>query len=434
MNNKREDKSMTATAKRALVPKLRFPEFREAGEWEEAKLGEFATFFKGKGLPKSVITPNGKNPCIHYGELFTEHPEVILAVKSYTDLDENIFLSVENDVLMPTSDVTPSGLAKACCIKLNDVILGGDILVIRTSKEEISGEFLARFIRYLEREVLQLVSGSTVFHLYASSIDKLALAFPRKKEQQKIADCLSSLDDLITAQTQKLDTLKTHKKGLMQQLFPAEGETLPKLRFPEFRDAGEWVEKKLETLSLKISDGIHSTPLYDDSGEYFFINGNNLIDGGIVVDEKTKRVSEEEYKKHKRHLGENTILLSINGTIGNLSSYNNEKVVLGKSACYINIDAGKALKDFISYYLKTSIIYSYFSTELTGSTIKNLSLKTVSNTKIYLPTRPEQQKIAGCLASLDELLTAQTQKLAALKTHKKGLMQQLFPALDEAAA
>jgi type I restriction enzyme S subunit len=202
-------------------PKLRFPEFRAAGKWEETMLGKVATFFKGKGLPKSAITTNGKNPCIHYGELFTEHPEVIQTAKSHTDLNENIFLSIENDVLMPTSDVTPSGLAKACCIKLNDVILGGDILVIRTNKEKINGEFLARYIRHLEQKILQLVSGSTVFHLYASSIDKLAFSFPCRKEQQKIASCLSSLDDLITAQTQKLAALKLHKKGLMQQLFPA---------------------------------------------------------------------------------------------------------------------------------------------------------------------------------------------------------------------
>jgi type I restriction enzyme, S subunit len=86
------------------VPKLRFPEFRDAGAWGVNKLGEVATFHKGKGLPKSAITTSGKNPCVHYGELFTEHPEVIQATKSQTDLDENVFLSVENDVLMPTSD------------------------------------------------------------------------------------------------------------------------------------------------------------------------------------------------------------------------------------------------------------------------------------------------------------------------------------------
>jgi type I restriction enzyme, S subunit len=206
------------------VPKLRFSEFRSAPDWEESRLGEIATFFKGKGLPKSTITPKGKNLCIHYGELFTEYSEVIETIKSRTDFNDGCFLSVENDVLMPTSDVTPKGLAKACCINLGGVVLGGDILVIRTDKFLVSGEFLSRLIRHLEKQVLQLVSGSTVFHLYASSIEKLTLFVPSFEEQQKVAACLSSIDELIAAQTQKLDTLKAHKKGLMQQLFPSVDE------------------------------------------------------------------------------------------------------------------------------------------------------------------------------------------------------------------
>lgn len=214
---------MNKISEKALVPKVRFPEFLDAGEWEEKNLGELAKFFKGKGLPKSAITHKGKNPCVHYGELFTQYSEVIETIESRTDLGDGCFFSVQNDVLMPTSDVTPNGLAKACCINSNGVVLGGDILIIRTDKLIVNGEFLARMIRSLEKKVLQLVSGSTVFHLYASSINKLLLLIPEnKKEQQKIADCLSSIDELITAQAKKTESLKAHKKGLMQQLFPNE--------------------------------------------------------------------------------------------------------------------------------------------------------------------------------------------------------------------
>lgn len=204
---------------------------------------------------------------------------------------------------------------------------------------------------------------------------------------------------------------------------------IPELRFPEFK--GEWNEKILEELCFKISDGIHSTPKYDDSGEYYFINGNNLINGIIVTNKSTKKVSKEEFEKHKRDLGSNTVLLSINGTIGNLSEYNNEKVVLGKSACYINVDEGKVNKKFILFCLKTESIRNYFHSELTGSTIKNLSLKTIKNAKIKLPESIEQQKIADCLSSLDNLITSETEKLNHLKEHKKGLSQQLFPAIGE---
>ncbi len=205
-------------------------------------------------------------------------------------------------------------------------------------------------------------------------------------------------------------------------------KNIPKFRFPEFLDDGEWEEVELELLSLKISDGIHSTPVYDDNGDYYFINGNNLIDGIIIIDEKTKRVSKEEYEKHKRVLNQHTILLSINGTIGNISTYNHEKVVLGKSACYININDKKANQKFIINFLKTSKVNNFFTSELTGSTIKNLSLKTVKNTIIDLPSLNEQQKIADCLSSIDSLISAQSKKIELLKEHKNGLLQQLFPS------
>jgi len=206
---------------------------------------------------------------------------------------------------------------------------------------------------------------------------------------------------------------------------------VPKLRFPEFRGSEEWEEKKLAALSLKIGDGIHATPIYDEDGDYFFINGNNLIDGKIICDDKTKKVSEEEFEKYKTQLGLNTILLSINGTIGNISFYNNEKVILGKSACFINVDETKLNKKFAASYLGTDTIAKYFDSELTGSTIKNLSLKSVRDTILRIPGYKEQQKIASCLSSLDDLITAENQKLQALKAHKKGLMQQLFPAEGE---
>jgi len=156
-----------------------------------------------------------------------------------------------------------------------------------------------------------------------------------------------------------------------------------------------------------------------------------LIDGKIWIDEKTKRVSEEEYNKHKRDLSESTILLSINGTIGNIAVYNNEKVILGKSTCYINVNETRVDKTFIIYFIQTDGIKSYFHFELTGSTIKNLSLKSIKETIIKVPVKPkEQQKISDCLSALGVLITAQAEKIEQLQQHKKGLMQGLFPKID----
>ena len=199
---------------------------------------------------------------------------------------------------------------------------------------------------------------------------------------------------------------------------------MPKLRFKEFND--EWELKKLELLCSKISDGIHSTPVYDENGEYYFINGNNLKKGVIILDEKTKRVSKEEYQKHFRELNNTTILMSINGTIGNIAFYNNEKAMLGKSACYININDNKTNKYFISNQVSSTKIQYYYISELTGSTIKNLSLKTIKNTPINLPSKQEQEKIASFLNQVDTKIEQLTKKEKLLQQYKKGVMQKIF--------
>ena len=154
------------------VPKLRFPEFRDAGEWRKTILDNYADFYKGKFLPKSTICDSAKFKCIHYGELFTHYPEKIKVIKSRTNQPiATSFLSKNNDVLMPTSDVTPDGLAKASCIFEDDVILGGDILVIRSKKNNfINGVFLSYFIRFNKKEIMKRVTGTTVYHLYASDL------------------------------------------------------------------------------------------------------------------------------------------------------------------------------------------------------------------------------------------------------------------------
>ena len=200
-------------------------------------------------------------------------------------------------------------------------------------------------------------------------------------------------------------------------------KNIPKLRFPEFQDA--WVDKQLNSIATKIGDGIHGTPKYDEDGEYFFINGNNLVDGHIYITENTKRIDYEEFRIHRRDLNERTILLSINGTIGNLSYYNGEAVILGKSAAYINIDNLYDLT-FSYYSLMTNKVQNYFDSELTGTTIKNLSLKTIRSTKLFIPTLPEQQKIASCFIAIDQKISQLKRKKTLLEQYKKGVMQKIF--------
>ncbi len=201
-------------------------------------------------------------------------------------------------------------------------------------------------------------------------------------------------------------------------------QLVPQLRFDKFE--GDWRPQLMQDLTTRISDGIHSTPKYDEEGKYYFVNGNNLKNSKIEIFENTKKVSTEEYEKHKRELNSNTILLSINGTIGNLAFYNNEKVLLGKSACYINLKP-YVHKNLIYSLLETAKVQNYFTSELTGSTIKNLSLKTVKETKLFLPTNEkEQQKIASFLTSVDTKIQKLTKKKELLQAYKKGMIQQLF--------
>ncbi|MBZ0181387.1 MAG: restriction endonuclease subunit S [Melioribacteraceae bacterium] len=200
-------------------------------------------------------------------------------------------------------------------------------------------------------------------------------------------------------------------------------KNIPELRFPEFKEA--WKSYRIEDVSKKIGDGIHSTPIYDDYGEYYFINGNNLISGKIIFDNTTKKISSETFSNYNSHLELGSILLSINGTIGNIAYYNNEKILLGKSACYINVKK-EYVKEFIYYSLQTKYLLKYFYSELTGSTIKNLSLYSIRKAIYYFPIKNEQQKIASFLTSVDKRIQQLTKKKELLEKYKKGIMQKIF--------
>lgn len=185
--------------------------------WKDVVLGDQASFYKGKGLPKSALTESGKYPCIHYGELFTQYKEVIKSIRNRTVQSGDTFLSQVNDVLMPTSDVTPKGLAKASCITQENVILGGDILVIRTSKK-LSGSFLSYVIRFLDTQILQLVSGTTVFHIYASDMARFKFSMPEIDEQNAIVEILEDFEREIEFLENKLHKAKLIKQGMMAEL------------------------------------------------------------------------------------------------------------------------------------------------------------------------------------------------------------------------
>ncbi|HYW75081.1 MAG TPA: restriction endonuclease subunit S [Gammaproteobacteria bacterium] len=205
-----------AAMQQLLTGQTRLPGFE--GEWKGVTLGDFASFHKGKGLPKSALSSNGSEPCIHYGELFTQYGVAIHFTISRTNSCSDAFVSLANDVLMPTSDVTPSGLAKASCVLMDDVLLGGDILVIRADANRVSGIFLSHVIRRKADQVLRLVTGTTVYHLYGSDMAKFAFRLPKLNEQQEIAKVLSDIDTEIAALEQRRAKTAALKQAMMQEL------------------------------------------------------------------------------------------------------------------------------------------------------------------------------------------------------------------------
>ncbi|PLX20790.1 restriction endonuclease subunit S [Candidatus Parcubacteria bacterium] len=296
-------------------------------------------------------------------------------------------------------------------------------------------EFDYVFYSLEHKNITSYIRGGTRSKLNQSDLRDVDVLIPKeKKEQEKIANILSTLDKAIESTNRLIEKEKNIKKALMQELLTNGIDKDGHIRtrathtykeselgmIPE-----EWEIVSLGEISTKISDGIHATPVYSDSSNFYFINGNNLENGKIIITEKTNCVDEEEYKKYKLELTENTILLSINGTIGNIAFYKNEKVVLGKSAAYIicknNIDIY-----FLSFLLSSHAVLQSFELNLTGSTIKNLSIRAIRETKIIYPSMPEQKQIAKILTTQDKKIETEETNLAKLKELKKGVMNDLL--------
>ena len=188
---------------------------------------------------------------------------------------------------------------------------------------------------------------------------------------------------------------------------------------------GEWREYKLGEITTKIGDGLHGTPMYDDNGDYCFVNGNNLSKGKVLIKPDTKRVNESEFFKYRKPLSDKTILLGINGTYGNLAFYNGEKCILGKSACYINV-SDDVDKYFLYYNFLNSDFQLFLDSIATGTTIPNVPLKGLREYSILLPPLPEQKAIASVLSSLDDKIDLLHRQNKTLEAMAETLFRQWF--------
>jgi type I restriction enzyme S subunit len=264
--------------------------------------------------------------------------------------------------------------------------------------------------------------GTSQTVLSLNELKRIILSIPAQREQQKIADCLTSIDELIALHRKKLETLKTYKKGLMQQLFPSEGETVPRLRFPEFRDAPEWIQMNGDTVFDQIINKNHNSdlPVLAITQDYGAIP-RNMIDYQVSVTDK----SIESYKIVE--VGD--FIISLRSFQGGIE-FSDYKGIC--SPAYIILRKKTNLHDiFYKHYFKTDAFITLLNKNIEGIRDgKMVSYKQFSDLLLPFPSVKEQQKIADCLTSLDELIASHTKKLENLKVYKKGLMQQLFPASE----
>ncbi len=378
-------------------------------EWEVKRLGQLTKFSSGEFLPQSKQV-NGKIPV--YGG--------------------NGITGWHNQPLINNSTVVFGRVGVYCGIVYlseNKSWITDNAIFVKELSNDLDLKYFFLYLSRLNINLLAEVSAQP--KITQGILNHIGIKFPiDKKEQQKIASILSNVDNLIDSTNKIIENSKSLKTGLMQKLLTrgighTKFKKVPWLFGKEIEIPEEWEVKKLNEITNKIGDGIHSTPEYVEHSEYYFINGNNLINGKITYFENTKNVSKEEFLKYELKLNENTILLSINGTIGNVAFYNKEKIILGKSASYI-ICNDKLNTLFLFYQLQSNLTKKYFSTQLTGTTISNLSLSSIRNMIFHLPLFPEQQKIATILSNIDAQIDSQTQYKDKLERLKKSLMQKLL--------
>jgi type I restriction enzyme, S subunit len=414
---------MSTEEKTKLVPKLRFPEFRVMDGWALNVIGDYLDESR---VPSSLNDPS-KRITVRLHLLGVERRE-----HRGTESTEstNNFSRKSGQFIYGKQNIHKGAFG------LVPAHLDG----FETSQDLPCFDFKPRchplwFCYHLSREnvycALELkMTGTGSKRLNEKTFLTLSIATPKYPEQEKIAHCLNSLDELIAAQARKVEVLKTYKQGLMQQIFPREGETQPRLRFPEFETAVDWVSKKLEDLAKRGSGHTPSkskSEYYEGDIKWVSLADSKRLDAGLICETATS-ISAQGIKNSSAVLHpEGTVLISRDAGVGKSAVMATPMAVSQHFIVWTCHD--QLLSNWFLYYVLQEM-KPIFERNATGSTIKTIGLPFFKELQIAVPSLPEQNRIADCLASLDTLITAATQELDNLKTHKKGLMQQLFPSVE----
>ena len=396
------------------IPRLRFPEFKE--EWIQNSLGDICSFSKGKGISKSDIIDDGVYECIRYGELYTHYNEVIDKVISKTNFSDNPVFSKINDVIIPASGETALDIATASCVLKKDVLLGGDLNIIRT---KVNGVFLSYYLNNKrKKEIARLSQGNSVVHVYPSQLKTLKILIPHSDEFDKIADFLTVVDKRIELLEKKKTLLETYKKGVMKKIFNQE------IRFKDDNgnDFPVWREMKLGNV---LTEYISKTKV------------NNQHDVLSSTIEKIYRQS--EYFNHQVASKDNTgyKVLKLNQLVfspqniwmGNINVNTEfEKGIVSPSYKIYDFKPGYDYMYFKDFLKQPKMLFEYTQSSEQGASVvrRNLNLKLFLSIPIKVPSLDEQIKISNFLSSIDNQIERLDTQIDKSKSWKKGLLQKMF--------
>ncbi len=408
-------------SKDKLIPELRFPEFQNEGEWEIKEVGEIFDVTRGYVLAMSLVQEQQSD----------ENPYPVFSSQTKNNGLAGFYKEyLYKDAITWTTDGANAGdvnyrSGKFYCTNVCGVLL---------NKDGFANKCISELINSVSKKYVSYVGNPKLMNGVMSQIK---IPVPKIKEQQKIATCLSSLNEVITAHSQKLELLKDHKKGLMQNLFPQEGEKLPKYRFKEFEKDGEWSLKQLGVDNLieikgRIGYRGYTTEDIVSKGEgAISMSPSNIDENWNLNFEKSTYITWEKYEESPEIMLADgfTALVKTGSSYGKAAYIKNliEKTTINPQLVVLK---PKKIRSYFLYLLVTNFaIQKQIQETVVGGAIPTLSQDSISKFEVLIPKPKEQQKIAECFSALNDLIILQTQRIEQLKLHKKGLMQSLFPKI-----
>jgi type I restriction enzyme S subunit len=434
MSSKTPSAATKKEATPALVPKLRFPGFSEP--WAYDPLSKVLTEHKNKNTAgRDVFSVSMEHGIVNQIELLG---------RSFAAADTSHYtIGRRYDVVYTKSPLKafPFGIVKQC--KFDGEVALSPLYGVFTPPNPHLGLMIEAYFESPNRSkdflspLCQKGAKNTLQITNTTFLSGRVPLPPQPAEQQKIAECLSSVDELMAAQARKVEALKTHKKGLMQQLFPREGETQPRLRFPEFQNAGEWEEQPFSNL-CDIKHGYpFESEFFSNEGDYVLLTPGSFYEEGGYRNraEKQKYFTGEIPRDYVLTKGDMLVAMTEQaaGLLGSpLIVPESDKFLHNQRLGLIAKKPGVAWEnEFFFHVFNTQRVRKAIHDTASGAKVRHTSPTKIGDVLVPVPsTLSEQQCIADCLSSLDALITVEIQKLEALKTHKKGLMQQLFPSPD----